>query len=149
MLTVTQRDNVRGICLLWEVCLLKKSLYWEGNLEVKTIVLTRFVFVPFPPTDSRVGHLGPGPVKLSLPPPESRPCDPLDRVLVSSLQPQQGGWVSAPAEAPLFVPDVAPRCTATSGPVPRPPRSRGAHRREWWRNTRQYCGGSIEKSYWH
>ena len=149
IITLDRGNNVRDACLLQEGCWLAESLYWDGDLKVKMIVLTRFVFVPFLPTDSCVGRLGPGPIKLSLPPPESRPCDPLDRVLVSRLQPQQGGWVSAPTEAPLFVPDVAPRCVATSGPAPKPPKRREATRREWWRNTRQKCGGSLEKSYWY
>ena len=59
-----------------------------------------------------------------IPPQESRPRDPLDRVLAFTLTPHHSGWTQAPTEVPVFVPEVAVARQEPSGPAPSPPKKR-------------------------
>ena len=94
-------------------------------------------------TGSVAGLLGESASSFFLPPPESRPRDPIDRVLALSLVPLHGGWTPAPTEVPVFVPDVAPSRQEPSGPLPSPPRkkNRGSQARRPYRTD---VGGYLQ-----
>ena len=97
-------------------------------------LINSFALIPRPllsHTGSVTGLLGESASSFYLPPPESRPRDPIDRVLALSLVPLHGGWTQAPTEVPVFVPEVAPSRQEPSGPLPSPPkkRYRGSARR--------------------
>ena len=64
------------------------------------------------------GLLGESASSFYIPPPESRPRDPVDRIFALRQVPTQGGWVEAPAEVPSFVPGVAPSRQEPAGPLP-------------------------------
>ena len=90
-----------------------------------------FALIPRPllsQTGSVTGLLGDTASSYYIPPQESRPRDPIDRVLALSLSPLHGGWTQAPTEVPAFVPDVAVARQEPSGPVPSPPKKRQKRR---------------------
>ena len=76
-------------------------------------------------TGSVTGLLGDSASSFYVPPPESRPRDPIDRVLALNLVTLHRGWTEAPTEVPSFVPEVAPARQEPAGPAPSPPRKRG------------------------
>ena len=129
--------------------------YWEvsGLLIIKgkiCFLVTRLVnscaLIQCPllsHTGSVAGLLGESASSFFLPPPESRPRDPIDRVLALSLVPLHGGWTPAPTEVPVFVPDVAPSRQEPSGPLPSPPRkkNRGSQTRRPYRTD---VGGYLQ-----
>ena len=75
-------------------------------------------------TGSVAGLLGDSASSFFLPPPESRPRDPVDRVLALNQVPTHSGWTQAPIEVPVYVPEVAPSRQEPSGPLPSPPKER-------------------------
>ena len=72
-------------------------------------------------TGSVTGLLGESASSFYVPPPESRPRDPVDRILALRQVPSRSGWIEAPTEVPLFVPSVAPSRQAPAGPLPSVP----------------------------
>ena len=110
--------------------------HWEakGWLILKGIVcvlvtrlINSYALIPCPllsHTGSVAGLLGESASSFFLPPPESCPRDPIDRVLALNLVPLHGGWTQAPTEVPVFVPEVASARQEPSGPLPSPPKER-------------------------
>ena len=80
-------------------------------------------------TGSVTGLLGDSASSFFVPPPESRPRDPVDRILALSQIPTHSGWTQAPTEVPLYVPSVAPSRQESSGPLPSPPKERSVRKR--------------------
>ena len=92
-------------------------------------------------TGSVTGLLDDSASSFFIPPPESRPIDPVDRILALNQTSTHNGWVPAPTEVPLHVPLVAPSRQESSGPLPNPPKEKSDGK---WTGRSLSLGGYLQ-----